>query len=262
MAPVLMSGDKEQEFIEIENSPAQQEVGGNMEELLKQIADLRTELDGLVAQAQTKEDIQKAFSTVGAQIKSLEEKMDETMKADADKAKALEDAQKEVDEAKVALEAKDAEIEAKAEETKNLTESLENAIKDKDAKDAELKNRDEVIRQQSVEAFCKDLEDKGMWPSTVEVMKELMSAGSGEKVVTLSEGEGEAKKEVDVDLKGIFSRIIESIPEDFRVSMGESTIHGEGDRGEYTADKIQKLADEAKITYGEMLQKLSAEKKL
>lgn len=262
MAPVLMSDDVEEEFIPVESSPAQKEIGGNMDELLKKIADLRAELTELVNQADSKEDIQKAFATVGEQIKSLEEKLDQTVKADDEKAKALEDAQKEVDEVKAALEAKNAELEAKNEETKNLTESLENAIKEKDARDAELKSHKEELRRKDVELFCNELGEKGLFPSTIEVMKEFLLAGSDEKVVTLSEGEGEEKKEVEVDLKGIFSKIIDSIPEDFKVSMSENTEHGEADKGEYTAEKIQKLADEASMTYSEMLVKLSAEKKI
>ena len=263
MAPVLMSENVEEEFVAIENSPSQKEIGGNMEELLKKIADLRTELTDLVEKADSKEDIQKAFSTVGEQIKSLEEKLDEAVKFDDEKAKALEDAQKEVDEGKAALEAKDAELEAKTEETKNLTESLDNAIKDRDAKDEELKGHKEELRQKDVELFCKELGEKGIFPATVEVMKEVLLAGSDEAVVTLSEGEGEEKKETKVDLRGIFAKIIDSIPEDFKVSMEENTEHGESDnKGEYTAEKITKLAEAEGVSYSDMLIKLSAAKKI
>jgi hypothetical protein len=219
-----------------------------MDELLKQIADLRQELNSIVEKADSKEEVQKAFSTVGEQIKALEEKLDDAMKAD-------EEAQRSLDEAKAA-------IAEKEEAVKNLTESLENAIKEKDAKEEVIKSHKEELRQKGVEAFCKELSDKGLWPATVAVVKDVLMASSSEKVVTLSEGEGEDKKDVEVDLKGVIDKIVASIPEDFKVKMSEESDHGEADTGEYTAEKIQKLADEAKMTYGEMLIKLSQDKKI
>jgi len=43
--------------------------------------------------------------------------------------------------------------------------------------------------------------------------------------------------------------------------MGEETENGEP-TGDYTAEKIQKLADEAKISYADMLLKLSVDNKI
>jgi len=253
MAPVLMSEDADNEFAFVEEVATEEKIGGNMDELLKEIAALRAEFAEAIEQAQDKGEMQKAFETFGEQIKSLEEKLDETAKADADKAKALETIQEEADQAKV-------ELEAKAEEVKNLTESLENSIKEKEAKDEELKGHKEELRKKEVELFCNELSDKGLWPSTVEVIKELMAVSSNEKVVTLSEGEGDDKKEVEVDLRGIITKIVESIPEDFKVSMEENTEHGDSD--EYTSDKITELAEKEGITYADMLVKLSTEKKI
>jgi hypothetical protein len=215
MAPTLMSEDREELFVSVEDSATHKEIE-SMDEIKKQIADLNAKLAGLVDGAQNKEEVQKAFSTVGEQIKSLQEKLDEMQETkrltDEETAKALEDAKEEATNAKAA--------QAKAEEeAKNLTESLAETIKDRDAKGEEIKSRDEVIRQQNVDAFCKGLGDKGLWPATVEVVKELMAAGSGEEVVTLSEGEGDDKKDVKVDLMGVITRIVDSIPDEFKVSV-------------------------------------------
>jgi hypothetical protein len=247
MAPTLMSEDKEEMFIPVEESKSQKEVDVTAQELQKAIADLRQELNGLIEKADSKEEIQKAFSTVGEQIKSLEAKLDETMKNDEEVAKKLE-------EANAAL--------AKAEEEKkSLSESLSNAIKDKDALDVQVRTHQEKLRKAGVEVFCKGLSDQGIWPATVEVIKAILVAGSNEKVVTLSEGEGDNKKNVEFDLKSVIEKIVASIPDDFKVSMGEETENGEP-TGDYTAEKIQKLADEAKISYADMLLKLSVDKKI
>jgi vacuolar-type H+-ATPase subunit I/STV1 len=255
MAPTLMSEDKEELFVPVEESATQKEVQGNMEELLKQIADLREELNGLVEKAETKEDIQKAFSTVGEQIKALEEKLDEAMKTDEDEKKALE-------EVKTALASIEEEKKVLEEEKRSLAESLENSIKDREAKDAIIKSHQEELRQTNIEVFCKELSDKGIWPATVAVVKDVLVAGSGETVVTLSEGEGDEKKDVEIDLKGVITKIIESIPDEFKVSMGEDSEHGDNTQGEYTAEKIQQLAEKEGISYSEMVLKLSMEKKI
>lgn len=247
MAPTLMSEENEEVFVPVEDSTPQKEVKENMNEILKEIASLREELNGMIEKAQSKEDVQMAFSTVGEQIKALEEKLDEARKADVDAAKALEEVQE-------ALKTAD-------EEKKSLTESLESALREKESQAEELKKHKEAARQKDVEIFCKELSEKGIFPATVEVMKEYLLAGSEETVITLSEGEGEEKKDVEVDLKGIFTRIIESIPEEFKVSMSEDTEHGEKDT-ELTVEKIEKLAEEEGVSYNDMLIKLSKEKKI
>jgi hypothetical protein len=239
MAPVMLSGDETHVFEEIEASATNEEIE-TMDKILEQLNALREELASVIANASTKEDIQAALTAYGDKIKALEDQ--------------LEEARKSVEEKAGEMEALKADKEKLEESNKNLAESLENVSKTNE----ESRKKLHVM---GVEAYCTELTGIGIWPATAAVVKDILLASDDEAVVTLSEGEGEDRKETKLDLKAVITKVLESIPSDFRVDTDEETTHQrkEGDDKSLTAAEVEEYAKKHELSYREALRKLSEE---
>jgi len=246
MAPAILSQDGE-----IVTSPVGDNSNTKKEEEQIMMTEILTQLKALndqlvkLAEGKDAEETKKFAEALQGQIKVLEDKAKELEGKEDPKVKLLEDA-------KAKLEG----------EVKVLTDTMTTLL-EKNEKD----NR--RIYEQDVSAFGKELEDKGLWPATVAVVKDLMLATPNEKhvAITLSEKvEGQDQpKETKLSLRDIFAKLLESIPADVLIDEGErSAQHMRRDetKGAMTVAEIEKYADENKLSFKDAIVKLSVDGKL
>lgn len=216
-----------------------------LEELRERVVSLSERLGKIkVADAKADSKLEKLEKRIGTFEKALQD-------LDINEAKLLEEANKELMEKIKKLE----------EGNQVLGESLKRLQKRSEERDKEL-------YVAKVEAFTKELQEKGFWPSVCEEVKAVLSAdGASADVITLSEeeGEGDDKKTVEkkLSLKDVIERILSAIPEDARINLGEHTTSptDQTQNKMLSVAEIEKMAEENKVSYSEMLLRLAEDPK-
>ena len=202
--------------------PATQE-GVDSMDFEQMIKDVQTKLDAL---DDKDSEIAKAYSEQITTIKATQQKAEETAKEFADdQGKKFAEQQKKIEE---------------------QNEALENQKKKFDEMESRWAVADEERRQAQISLFCESLEKEDHLPATIEVVKRYMFADVGSFTMEFSEGEGEEKKEVKVNLEKMFKEILDSIPKERRAKLSEN-LRGEGDDTPVVAAKTEvNLSDEEK----------------
>ena len=272
MKPVSLSEDnKAIELEEVIDDP-------NGEKILN----LKTKSKEEVTKAMEKtlEELKKEKEALEAKVKKLTEDADETAKEELSKmTKQLE----ELDASIVKLE--EAEKKGKSDLTKKLEEKdlqLEEQGKTITTLSGDVKALTESVKglmsertvlqgkqyETDVKDTVRELKEAGAFPATLVVIDKFLSAETAKDIsVTLSEGEGDKKKEIHKSLAEIIKDIILSIPEEHRFTESEesrSVTDPTGTGKELNEDDVQKYADEQspKLSYEAALIELSKDGKI
>lgn len=247
-----------------------EEMNASMEALTTGISELKPEdLEG-----DDKKENEAKLEELSSRVVSLSERLGKIKVADPKADSKLEKLETRlgtfekklsdlpVDQTKL-LEEQKAELEAKVKSLEEGNAALGDSVKKLQERG---EARDKELYESKVATFTKELAEQGHYPSVCQEVTAILEAyeGQGTAVVTLSEdeGEGDKKKKVEkkLSLQNVISRILSAIPEDARIDTTErskSPTKKEGDDKMLSVAEIEKKAEEAKISYGEMLVRLS-----
>ena len=231
-----------------------EELKAEQESIKTKIKELEEKKDG-----SSKEELDKLavkLDEISVAVKELSEGGDE----DATKTLAeLDSAKEELKTANKKLEDKDKETKKLSDDVKALTETVKSLMKSN-----EVLHEDKY--QISVEKKLGDFRKLGAFPSTIEVIKSMIFSEDVKKFsVKLSEGEGEAKKEVQKSFLDVVGLILESIPREHRFTdseLSESVITPTGSAKELQIEDVEERAKKEGITFEEALIRFSKEGKI
>ena len=269
MAPVSLSEDGD--MIELEEVKDDQQIPQSTKEVkepMKTLDELKVEQDQTNARIKELEDgkddkaskeelegLATKLEEISAAVKELSENGDE----DATKTlEELETTKTELETATKQLEAKDEEVKELSDNVKTLTETVTKLMKtskilQEDKHKLSVEKKLEVIRKLS-------------FPATMKVIEKFaFSEDVKDFSVTLSEGEGDDKKDIQKSFLDVVESILESIPEEHRFTENESSesiITPTGNSKEASIEDVEKFAEEKKITFEEALVEFSKEGKI
>lgn len=279
MLPVSLSEDGDMlELTEIteDNSESNKEVNKSMkktfEELQTEQANLDAKITALEEAASDKKESKEELATLIASLEEVKaaiiklekppEKKRENKDTPAPKTVSLEEFQatnKALEEAQTALETANTNVIKLSTDVEALTGSVKNLMgSNKELQDDKLK----IFTEKKLAEF----KGLGAFPATLKVIEKIALTDPVKKFsMTLSEGEGDAAKEVTKSFLDVVEDILVSIPEEHRFSDGEISISvrtATGKLEEASIEDVETYATEHKITFEDALVAFSQEGKL
>lgn len=268
MAPVSLSETGEIiELEEIKDSQNLKEVNGLMEKTLEELKAEQEALEERIKELEEKgeessneelEEMVAKLEEISEAVKKLSSKK-ETDDPEATKVlEELEETKRQLEEAQKKLNDKDAQVKKLSDDVKTLSETVTKLMETSKAL------QEDKFRL-SVEKKLDSLK-KLAFPSTMKVIEKIAFSDTVKKFsITLSEGEGEQKKDVEKSFLDVVEMILESIPEDHRFSEKElstSPTSPTGSPKDVSIEDVEKYAEEKKITFEEALIEFSKEGKI
>ena len=269
MAPVSLGEDGKMITLEEVKDDDFSQSTKEVKESMKTLEELKAEQDQINSRMKELEE-KKDDKASKEELEGLVTKLEEISTAvkelsdegNEDAAKTLE----ELDKAKLDLEEANKKLEEKDGKVVELSESVEALSKTV----TKLMESNQVLQEKdnrsSVEKRLMDFQKLGVFPATLKVVENIaFSESARDFSVTLSEGEGDEKKDVQKSFLDVVESILASIPEDHRFTdseSSESVITPTGTPKEASIEDVQKYADEKKITFEEALVDFSKEGKI
>ena len=269
MAPVSLHDAGEiialEEVIDDKSLQSTKEVKESMEKTLEELQTERDELKDKIKELEAKEDDSLAddledlnvqLSDISAAVKTLSEK------GDGDATKALD----ELNKTKEELEKANKKLEEEGKTSKQLSEkvsTLADTVK-------KLMESNKVLHEDkhriSVQKKLGDFRKLGAFPATLKIIEKIsLEEAVRDFSVTLSEGEGAEKKDVEKTFFDVVDSLLESIPEDHRFTeaeLSESVINPTGSGKETSVEEVEAYAKEKGMEFSEALVAFSKEGKI
>ena len=284
MLPVSLSEDGEmielEEITEEGSSESNKEVNKSMKKTLEELQKAQKDLEAKIRELEddsakgTKEEMEALgvkLDTIAVEIKSFKDdakkKKDDKKSKDDDAAALAADKKKK----------KDGDDASKLEEVnRQLTESndtvktLSDDVKTLSDTVKSLMKSNKVLNddkhQLSLDKKLESLKGLGVFPATIKVIRNIaFSEGTKEFSITLSEGEGDTKKDVIKDFMDVIEDVFTSIPTEHRfvdTELSESPRTPTGSPKEASIEDVEKYAADNKVTFEEALVVFSKEGKI
>ena len=236
-----------------------------MEKTLQELKDEQDQINVRIKELEDKkDDISKE------ELEGLAVKLDEISAAVKELSDGgNEDATKtlaELDAAKLDLEAANKKLEEKDKEVMKLSDNLEALTKTVTKLMESNKTLQEDKHIISVEKRLADFRKLGAFPATLKVVEKVAFSEDAKTFsVTLSEGEGEGKKDVQKSFLDVIESVLESIPKEYRFTDSESSesiITPTGTSKEASIEDVEKYAKDQGIKFEEALIHFSKEGKI
>jgi len=270
MLPVSLHEDGDVKEIQLEeikdeNLQLTKEVNESMEKTLEELKVEQDEIKAKIKELEGKKDdsSKKELEDLATKLDEISAAVKELSDGGNDEAtKTLE----ELEATKLSLDEANKRLKEKDEKLKNLSEDVK-ALSDTVAK---LMKSNKVLEEKEYTSFIErkleEFKRLGAFPGTLEIVRNIASSESAKKFsVTLSEGEGENKKDVEKSFFEVVESLLKSIPEDHRFTESESSASvttPTGTSEDVSLDDVDAYAKEKKITFEEALIELSKEGKI
>ena len=275
MLPVSLHEGDEIEQIQLtevkdEFQQSTKEVKESMEKTLEELQNEQKKIQDRIKELEDKgekssneemDTLIAKLDDISAEVKKLsEEKADGNEDSDDEaSAKTLEEldtTKKALEAAKKALEDKDDTVTKLSDDVKSLTDTV-----------AKLMDSNKVLQEDkyriSVDKKLDDFRKLGAFPSTLKIIESIIFSDEAKKFsVTLSEGEGEDKKEVSKGFLDVIEDILASIPEEHRFTENETSESPRtptGSAKELSMEEVEKYAKENEISLEEAIVHFSKE---
>jgi len=269
MAPVSLDEDGKMITLEEVKEDDFSQSTKEVKESMKTLEELKVEQDQINVRIKELED-GKEDKASKEELEELATKLDEISAAvkelsdngNDEATKTLE----ELDQANSDLEAANKKLEDKDKEVTKLSGDVEALSKTVTKLMESNKTLHDKEHKSSVGKRLMDFQKLGVFPATLKVVEEIAFSEEAKSFsVTLSEGEGDDKKDVQKSFLDVIESVLASIPKDHRFTdteLSESVITPTGTSKEASIEEVDKYAKDEGITFEEALVKFSKDGKI